>query len=174
MLSQTSPAFAPDGDLQMRDLAALAIGDRNAESKTKKPMATAIEQPVVHIEVRLAARSTLRFPVVRDHLERSLRRQNRALVANTQLDLDRSDSVFREIEAARVCESASGDEVIPLDGIQLKIHVYQLNEDPAVEEVEEGEGEEVQTNSHLVLPSRELEGLWDKCIDGQDLARRQG
>jgi hypothetical protein len=77
------------------------------------------------------------------------------------LRLDAQDPVFRDVERARTCESTGQKvDVHQLDAVQLKIHVYQLNEDPAAEET--NEEEQIQTNTHLVLPSRELEGVWDK------------
>ncbi|KAI9032270.1 pachytene checkpoint protein 2 [Hyaloraphidium curvatum] len=120
-------------------------------------------KPLLHVEVCLKPSSTLRYDAVRDHVEKHLRIHHRSLISNSPLSLDLHDTVFREVEFARTCESTGQrSEVHQLDSVELKVHVYQLNDDPVAEEI--NEEEQIQTNSHLLLPSRELEGLWDNLI----------
>jgi len=45
--------------------------------------------------------------------------------------------------------------------VELIVHVYQLDEEGSVEE--RAEGDKVPSAREWMLPSRELQGLWERC-----------
>ena len=51
--------------------------------------------------------------------------------------------------------------MVHIENCATQIHVYQLNEDGPSDELDE---EDATTNSQLLLPSKELTGLWDRCV----------
>ena len=51
--------------------------------------------------------------------------------------------------------------MVRIENCAPQIHVYQLNEDEPSDELDE---EDATTNSQMLLPSKELTGLWDRCI----------
>ena len=56
--------------------------------------------------------------------------------------------------------SGNASEFQTLENVILNIHIYQLNEDDAIEEYQDDEN--LLTAHHWDLPARALDGLWDK------------
>ena len=57
--------------------------------------------------------------------------------------------------------SYAGRECIDVRQVDLIVHVYQLDEEGSVEE--RAEGDKVPSAREWMLPSRELQGLWERC-----------
>ena len=59
----------------------------------------------------------------------------------------------------------AGRECIDVRAVELVIHVYQLDEEGSVEE--RAEGDKVPSAREWLLPSRELQGLWERCVSAR-------
>lgn len=60
------------------------------------------------------------------------------------------------------CQGNSSD-IVSLASVTLQIHVYQLSEEDSVDEYGE-EDAEVSTANNWILPSRGLDGVWDRYV----------
>ncbi|KAG9283968.1 hypothetical protein G9A89_005475 [Geosiphon pyriformis] len=104
------------------------------------------------------------YEVIRQNVEKFLREFKTLLLCSSQITDFQDIPLLRDnLENMKVAE-ASGDifdhEAIQiLNEVTLTIHVYQFNEEEAVDEFQEEDN--VLTPNHWELPSRALEGLWD-------------
>jgi hypothetical protein len=77
-----------------------------------------------------------------------------------------ADDAFLATHVESLAVGGQGDhgrECINVATVDLRVHVYQLDEEGSVEE--RADGDKVPSAREWLLPSRELHGLWDRCAD---------
>lgn len=78
-----------------------------------------------------------------------------------------SAELGREVEGLRVYGKISvEDKNLREVGEKVKLHVFKLNEEvePALEMTDEAEGESSVAFQQILLPSRQLDSLWDSLL----------
>ncbi|KAM0754327.1 AAA-domain-containing protein [Meredithblackwellia eburnea MCA 4105] len=136
----------------------------------------------LHIEVRLLSTSSLLPSLVRRMLHTHLSTTYESLIPCSEItDWREVGALGREVERVWVGECALDSPSIPLSIISLQIHIYQptsslspggvtqlftsnssQSEDAAPDDY--GDGNDTSAASVTMLPSRELEGVWDSLI----------
>ncbi|PCH41410.1 nucleoside triphosphate hydrolase protein [Wolfiporia cocos MD-104 SS10] len=136
------------------------------------PAKPAVVWPV-HIEVRVSANATSRFDTIRnavhDYLTSSL---SHIYLPSTIQGWEDIPLLATSVERIFAPESTCPSSYLPIEQIAPQIHVYQLNEADAFEELAgggRGEGEEVMAASVCELPSLAWEGLWESLIYSDDV-----
>ncbi|KAG9284286.1 hypothetical protein G9A89_002096 [Geosiphon pyriformis] len=128
---------------------------------------------VLNVECCLKTESTARYQVIRQTVEKYLREFKTSLLCYSQITDFQDIPLLRDnLENMKVADASGGDsEAIQiLNEVTLNIHVYQLNEEEAVDEFQEEDN--VLTANHWELPSRALEGLWDTLIFDKNIKTR--
>ncbi|RUS14475.1 P-loop containing nucleoside triphosphate hydrolase protein [Endogone sp. FLAS-F59071] len=121
------------------------------------------QKPVLHVECCLLPKSTCRYDVVRRNLDKYLHDTSTQVFPHTEIkDYDDSPFLRENVEFIKICEArGNSSDIVSLASVTLQIHVYQLNEEDSVDEYGE-EDAEVSTASNWILPSRGLDGVWDR------------
>ncbi|KAJ7591210.1 P-loop containing nucleoside triphosphate hydrolase protein [Mycena floridula] len=123
----------------------------------------------VHIEVRLQQRATTRFETIRQNVHdwiHSFDRINLGIVINGWEDVPELKTC---VERIAISESSCPSQSLPIEEMNLQIHVYQPSDDADLFEefsTNNGEGGDDETMAASVceLPNRGWEGLWDSLI----------
>ncbi|ORX98587.1 pachytene checkpoint protein 2 [Basidiobolus meristosporus CBS 931.73] len=124
-----------------------------------------IERPVIHVECCLKTESPHRFSVIEEKLRFYLEQNKRFLVTQSQIQDFTDDPFLNEnVESIKIGEASTGLEyqVYELEKVTVEFHIYQLNEEEAVEEMNEDEN--IPVSNHWVLPARCLDGLWESLV----------
>ncbi|CAG8514234.1 7021_t:CDS:10 [Ambispora leptoticha] len=133
-------------------------------------------KPVLHVECCLKTQSTARNEVIQESVEKFLREFKSSVLCYSEItDFYDIPLLGEHVESMKIAEAGgSGDDdseaIYILDDVNLAIHVYQLEEEGAVDEFQEEEN--VLTAHHWELPSRALEGLWDNLIFDNNVKTR--
>ncbi|KAI0237034.1 Pachytene checkpoint protein 2-like [Lamellibrachia satsuma] len=120
---------------------------------------------VVHVEVCQKPCSTARMGDVKEHVKSLLGTINTCCNNFSITSFD--DQFLQEhVRSVAICDldllDLKAGEVIFLSKCNIRIHVFQLNEDGA--DHEELDGEDLPAANHWLLPSSDFVGLWDSLI----------
>ncbi|KAL5488145.1 hypothetical protein ACEPAI_6253 [Sanghuangporus weigelae] len=130
----------------------------------------------VHVEVCLTARTSQSFESIRRLVYQYLIENYGALFMPLVLTGWESAPILRDcIDKIVVSESACSYRSLPIEKCSLQIHVYQLSEDSTYEKLSTNPSdtnEEYTAGSISVLPSKELEGLWESLFYDRDVKSR--
>ncbi|KAI8813559.1 pachytene checkpoint protein 2 [Cladochytrium replicatum] len=141
--------------------------------------------PVVHVEVCLHPWSTARLDYLKKCVELHLRATIVCAAENVSISLDSEQTtttgesntatLSKNCAFIRICELDWGGQLaiagsLLLEHVDLAIHIYHLNEEKPVDEINEEEN--VVSCTHQTLPSRDLDGLWDSLIFDTNIPKR--
>ncbi|KIY49562.1 AAA-domain-containing protein [Fistulina hepatica ATCC 64428] len=124
---------------------------------------------VVHVEVRLQANATMRFGtisrIVQDFISSSF---DRISLPSKLEGWGELPELAAAVENIAACECACPERSLPVEDIDLEIHVYQPSDTQSFDEFSTATSpdDEDDTNAATVceLPNRSWEGLWDSLI----------
>ncbi|KAF9076398.1 P-loop containing nucleoside triphosphate hydrolase protein [Rhodocollybia butyracea] len=140
------------------------------------PDITMSSQPVekrkwpVHVEVRLNSRSTSRFETIRTHVHSWVTSFDRINLSSTLTGWEDVPELAASVERIATSDSACPSQSLPIDEMNLQIHVYQPCAGDEFQEFTNNPGgnneEDDGTMAASVreLPSQSWEGLWDSLI----------
>ncbi|GAO47163.1 AAA-domain-containing protein [Saitoella complicata NRRL Y-17804] len=156
------------------------------------PPVSPLARPILHVECALHPHSTCRFDTALRHVHTFLTDNFATLTLDTELraqdgDFEEGGFVREHVEKIRVVEVTGlgegdgedgGTEIVGLEGVELDIHVYQLNDDTTTssstqstsdpfglsDDNDDGDEDECASATVVELPSRSLEGLWDSLV----------
>ncbi|KAI9193176.1 TR-interacting protein 13 [Polychytrium aggregatum] len=120
-------------------------------------------KPVLHVEVELHQESTCLYDATKAACEVFLRSNFPKLTQNMQIapeELQHDPALAAHVSRIRICEIPRTDSqsVVELDRVALKIHVYQLNKEDGVDELDDEDN--IVTSNHWILPAASLDGVW--------------
>ncbi|CAG8642192.1 11414_t:CDS:10, partial [Funneliformis caledonium] len=123
-------------------------------------------------ECCMKTQSTIRYDVIREHVEKLFRVFKLPLLCIPQITNFHDVPILKKnVEYIRVSEvMGNASEFQTLENVILNIHIYQLNEDDAIEEYQDDEN--LLTAHHWDLPARALDGLWDNLIFDENIKTR--
>ncbi|KAK9768322.1 Pachytene checkpoint protein 2, variant 3 [Basidiobolus ranarum] len=140
------------------------------QQPSDNPVDNTSTKPVIHVECCLKTESPHRFSLVEEKLRFYLERNKRFLVTQSQIQ-DFTDDPFlsEHVESIKIGEASIGVEyqVYEIDKVTIEFHIYQLNEEEGVEEMNEDEN--IPVSNHLVLPARCLDGLWENLVFDENI-----
>lgn len=108
----------------------------------------------VHVDALKSRCCTLSDNVISAHVEELVRQRGYPPVLTNFAET----ALAGEVD--KVVTEYKDDDVGRLDSATLVVHVYEVNDDAGLEELEDG----MAAASHWVLPSAHLEGLWESLI----------
>ncbi|CAG8613109.1 7764_t:CDS:10 [Ambispora gerdemannii] len=131
--------------------------------------------PILHVECCLKTQSTAEYEEIQESVEKFLREFKSSVLCYSEItDFYDIPLLGEHLENMKVAEAGGSSDdseaIYILDDVNLDIHVYQLEEDEAVDEFQEEEN--VLAANHWELPSRALEGLWDNLIFDNNVKTR--
>lgn len=108
----------------------------------------------VHVEAQRSRASFLSDNIISARVEELVRQRGYPHILTNFAETDLAG------ELDKVITEYKDEDVGRLDSATLVVHVYELNDDNGLEELEDG----MAAANHWVLPSAHLEGLWESLI----------
>lgn len=127
------------------------------------------------VEVRVSANATARFDTIRNAIYNYITSSfSHLYLPSTLQGWDEIPLLASSVDRVYASESQScPSPSLPLQQVDLQIHVYQPSDSDAFEELASGsgrgDGEEVMAASVCELPSLGWEGLWESLIYSDDI-----
>lgn len=126
------------------------------------------------VEVRVSANATARFDTIRNAVYNYVTSSfSHIYLPSTLQGWDEIPLLASSVDRIVASESQCPSPSLPLDQVELQIHIYQPSDSDAFEELAtgsgRGDGEEVMAASVCELPSLGWEGLWESLIFSDDI-----
>eukprot|EP00899_Mesostigma_viride_P009917 jgi/Mesvir1/18927/Mv25783-RA.2 len=128
----------------------------------------------LNVEVCLKRTSTAKPAAMRHAIERLLEKRE-LTYGDAAIPIQAGEDPYIDlhVESIAICDtddSVARETPLDISQVDLAVHVFQLNEEGAAEEME-GE-EEIATYREWELPCREFHGMWDALVYEVGLKRR--